>query len=152
MRKVYMILMLLLTMSVASAQQKELFVLHTSDTHSRIEPLEPTSADRYRGMGGVARRSAYIKQMRELHPNLLLLDCGDISQGTPYYNMFQGELEIKCMNLMGYDAMTIGNHEFDFGMEINSIPSIPYCLALYSIARGLLHTKVALCSFARSNS
>jgi 5'-nucleotidase len=117
MRKVYMILMLLLTVSVASAQQKELFVLHTSDTHSRIEPLEPTSADRYRGMGGVARRSAYIKQMRELHPNLLLLDCGDISQGTPYYNMFQGELEIKCMNLMGYDAMTIGNHEFDFGMD-----------------------------------
>ena len=80
MRKVYMILMLLLTVSVASAQQKELFVLHTSDTHSRIEPLETTSADRYRGMGGVARRSAYIKQMRELHPNLLLLDCGDISQ------------------------------------------------------------------------
>ena len=115
MRKVYMILMLLLTMSVASAQQKELFVLHTSDTHSRIEPLETTSADRYRGMGGVARRSAYIKQMRELHPNLLLLDCGDISQGTPYYNMFQGELEIKCMNLMGYDAMTIGNRNGQHG-------------------------------------
>jgi len=117
MKKIYMLFVLLLTVSVASAQQKELFVMHTSDTHSRIEPLEQNSADRNRGMGGVARRSAYIKQMRTQHPNLLLLDCGDISQGTPYYNMFKGELEIKAMNLMGYDAMTIGNHEFDFGLD-----------------------------------
>jgi len=116
-KKLYMILMLLLTVSMAAAQQKELFVLHTSDTHSRIEPLEQNSADRNRGMGGVARRAAYIKQMRAQHPNLLLVDCGDISQGTPYYNMFKGELEVKAMNLMGYDAMTIGNHEFDFGLE-----------------------------------
>lgn len=127
--------MLLLTVSVASAQQKELYLLHTSDTHSRVEPLETTSADRYRGMGGVARRTAYIKQMREQHPNLLLLDCGDISQGTPYYNMFKGELEVKAMNLMGYDAMTIGNHEFDFGLDnmarIFSLAEFPIVCANY---------------------
>jgi len=118
MKKIYLIFAMLVCVCMASAQQtKELFVLHTSDTHSRIEPLEKTSADRYRGMGGAARRSAYIKQMRQQHPDLLLFDCGDISQGTPYYNMFKGELEVKLMNHMGYDAMTIGNHEFDFGME-----------------------------------
>lgn len=110
-------LLFLFTAGIARAQQKELFVLHTSDTHSRIDPLEPTSSDTYRGMGGVARRSSYISEMRKQHPNLLILDCGDISQGTPYYNMFKGELEVKAMNLMGYDAMTIGNHEFDFGLE-----------------------------------
>ena len=57
----------------------------------------------------------FIKEARKINPNLLLFDCGDISQGTPYYNLFQGEVEVKMMNLMGYDAMTIGNHEFDFG-------------------------------------
>ncbi|EJX02122.1 secreted 5'-nucleotidase [gut metagenome] len=68
-------------------------------------------------MGGVARRAAFIKSYRKQHPKALLFDCGDISQGTPYYNFFQGELEVKAMNLMGYDAMAIGNHEFDFGMD-----------------------------------
>lgn len=118
MKKIYLIFTMLVCVCMASAQQtKELIVLHTSDTHSRVEPLEKTSADRYRGMGGTARRSAFVKQMRQQHPDLLLLDCGDISQGTPYYNMFKGELEIRLMNQIGYDAMTIGNHEFDFGME-----------------------------------
>ena len=63
------------------------------------------------------RRAGFVKQFRDKHPDMLLLDCGDISQGTPYYNFFKGELEVKMMNLMGYDAMTIGNHEFDFGLE-----------------------------------
>ena len=69
------------------------------------------------GVGGVVRRAGFVKQFRGKHPDMLLLDCGDISQGTPYYNFFKGELEVKMMNLMGYDAMTIGNHEFDFGLE-----------------------------------
>ncbi len=94
-----------------------MFILHTSDTHSRIEPISREAADRNAGMGGVVRRAGFVKQFRNEHPDMLLFDCGDISQGTPYYNLFKGETEIKMMNLMGYDAMTIGNHEFDFGLE-----------------------------------
>lgn len=101
-----------------SAQKtKQLVILQTSDTHSHIEPIAVNAADRYAGMGGTVRRATFIKEARKINPNLLLFDCGDISQGTPYYNLFQGEVEVKMMNLMGYDAMTIGNHEFDFGLE-----------------------------------
>lgn len=101
-----------------SAQKtKQLVILQTSDTHSRIEPISVNAADRYAGMGGTVRRATFIKEARKINPNLLLFDCGDISQGTPYYNLFQGEVEVKMMNLMGYDDMTIGNHEFDFGLE-----------------------------------
>ena len=101
-----------------SAQDtKQLVILQTSDTHSRIEPIAAHVADRYAGMAGTVRRATLIKEARAVNPDLLLFDCGDISQGTPYYNLFQGEVEIKMMNLMGYDAMTIGNHEFDFGLE-----------------------------------
>lgn len=101
-----------------SAQQtKQLFILQTSDTHSRIEPVSDHAASIDAGKGGIVRRTSFVKQYRAMHPQALLFDCGDISQGTPYYNLFKGELEIKAMNLMGYDAMTIGNHEFDFGME-----------------------------------
>ena len=101
-----------------SAQKtKQLVILQTSDTHSRIEAIAVNAADRYAGMGGTVRRATFIKEARKINPNLLLFDCGDISQGTPYYNLFQGEVEVKMMNLMGYDAMTIGNHEFDFGLE-----------------------------------
>lgn len=96
---------------------KQLIILQTSDTHSRIDPIRPDAADAYAGMGGVVRRSSFIKEVRSKHPDVLLFDCGDISQGTPYYNLFQGEVEIKMMNHMKYDAMTIGNHEFDFGLE-----------------------------------
>lgn len=111
-------LCLVSTDSVSSGQSgKQLFILHTSDMHSRIEPISAEAADEYAGMGGVVRRAGFVKQFRGKHPDMLLLDCGDISQGTPYYNFFKGELEVKMMNLMGYDAMTIGNHEFDFGLE-----------------------------------
>jgi len=108
---------LLFSLSVSAQETKQLFILHTSDTHSRIEPISPDAADQNAGMGGVVRRATFVKQYRSEHPEALLLDCGDISQGTPYYNLFKGETEIKMMNLMGYDAMTIGNHEFDFGLE-----------------------------------
>ena len=101
-----------------SAQQvKELYLLHTSDMHSRVEPLAADAADADAGKGGLARRAAFVRQFCAEHPNTLVLDCGDISQGTPYYNFYKGEVEIRLMNLMGYDAMTIGNHELDFGME-----------------------------------
>lgn len=102
----------------ATAQYiRELTLLHTNDMHSRVEPIDRKAADTYAGMGGLVRRATLVNQQREVCKDLLLFDSGDISQGTPYYNLFQGEVEIKMMNLMGYDAMTIGNHEFDFGID-----------------------------------
>lgn len=101
----------------AASQTQRLVILQTSDTHSRIEPVASTAADASAGMGGTVRRATFLKQFRQEHPAVLLFDCGDISQGTPYYNIFRGELEVKMMNLMKYDAMTIGNHEFDFGLD-----------------------------------
>ncbi len=104
-------------LSIAYGQSKTLYVLHSSDTHSRIDPIESKQSVRNANMGGVARKAGFVDQFRKQHPDMLLFDCGDISQGTPYYNMYQGEVEIKAMNLMKYDAMTIGNHEFDFGLD-----------------------------------
>ena len=105
-RKYILLALLFLPVSFLGAQQtKHLEILQTSDTHSRIEPIPTTSADRSAGMGGAARRAAFIKQERTQNPDLLVFDCGDISQGTPYYNVFRGELEVRMMNLMGYDAM-----------------------------------------------
>ena len=93
---------------------KKITILHTNDTHSHIEPI---SGGRNDGKGGVARRAAIIKKVRAENPNTLLLDCGDIFQGTPYFNFYGGELEIKLMSMMGYDAATIGNHDFDNGIS-----------------------------------
>lgn len=102
----------------AYARGKQLVILHTNDTHSCIFPLNPNLADTMlAGRGGFVRRAAMIKEQRKMHPRLLLLDSGDFSQGSPYYTMYKGDVEIELMNIMGYDAATIGNHEFDFGME-----------------------------------
>ena len=114
---IYCLLILCVSLAASAQRTKQLTILHTSDTHSRIEPIDSHAADQYAGMGGVVRRATFLKDYRAKHPDVLLFDCGDISQGTPYYNLFQGEVEVKMMNLMGYDAMTIGNHEFDFGLE-----------------------------------
>ena len=94
----------------------KLTILHTNDVHSHIDPFE-NNHPKYPGMGGVARRSAIIKKIRSEERNVLLFDAGDIFQGTPYYNMYGGELELKLMSLMGYDAATIGNHDFDNGVS-----------------------------------
>ncbi len=112
-----LLILFLCSFLLVCAQEKVLTILHTSDTHSRIEPIDPNSSDRNAGMGGVIRRAAYINEKRAEDPELLLFDCGDFSQGTPYYNFFKGEIEIQIMNEMGYTAATIGNHEFDFGIE-----------------------------------
>lgn len=98
--------------------QKALTVLHTSDTHSCIWPLNKNLADTMLAdRGGFLRRIAMLKQERQKDADLLLFDCGDFSQGSSYYTMFQGDVEVGLMNLMHYDAVTIGNHEFDFGLE-----------------------------------
>jgi 5'-nucleotidase len=100
------------------AAQKTLTVLHTSDTHSCILPLKANLADTMLAdRGGFLRRIAMLKEERRKDPSLLLFDCGDFSQGSSYYTMFQGDVEVELMNQMHYDAATIGNHEFDFGLE-----------------------------------
>ncbi len=96
--------------------RKHLTILHTNDVHSRIDPF-PLTDKRHANRGGVARRATLIKQIRAENPNTLLFDAGDIFQGTPYFNYFHGELEIKLMSMMKYDAATIGNHDFDNGVD-----------------------------------
>lgn len=96
--------------------QKSIVILHTNDTHSRIEPIP--ESDRIAGnKGGVVRRMNYIEQVRKENKNVLLFDAGDFLQGTPYFNLFKGEVETEAMNMMRYDAVTLGNHEFDYGLE-----------------------------------
>lgn len=117
-RKTVVLYMLLLFMAMGAYAQKHLEVLHTNDTHSCIMPLNPNLADTaVAGRGGFLRRVSMIKEERAKNPDLLLIDSGDFSQGSPFYTMFKGDVEVGLMNLMGYDAVTIGNHEFDFGLE-----------------------------------
>jgi 5'-nucleotidase len=101
---------------VFSQQNSKLVILHTNDTHSQLEPTAP-DAVRYPDMGGYARRMGVINQIRNQESNVLLVDAGDFSQGTPYYNFFKGKVEVQGINRMLYDAVTLGNHEFDNGMD-----------------------------------
>lgn len=93
-----------------------LTILHTNDVHSHLDPF-PMDGSRNQGLGGVAARSSLIKDIRAEADQVLLLDAGDIFQGTPYFNLYKGEPEIKAMSKMGYDAATMGNHDFDAGIE-----------------------------------
>jgi 5'-nucleotidase len=96
--------------------EKRLVILHTNDTHARIDPFPDGS--RYEGLGGAARRATLIRKLKSATPGTtLLLDAGDVFQGTPYFNFYGGALDFKLMTEMGYDASTIGNHEFDNGVE-----------------------------------
>ncbi|MBC7524556.1 MAG: metallophosphatase [Flavobacterium sp.] len=95
---------------------KHITILHTNDVHSYIDPF-PADHPRNPNMGGVARRATLINEIRQENPNVLLLDAGDIFQGTPYFNYYGGELEFKLMNMMQYEIVTIGNHDFDNGIE-----------------------------------
>lgn len=95
---------------------KRLTILHTNDVHSRLDPF-PMDGGRNQGLGGVAARAELIKKIRSEEEQVLLLDAGDIFQGTPYFNLYKGEPEIKAMTAMSYDAATMGNHDFDAGLE-----------------------------------
>lgn len=101
--------------AIAAGDVVKLTILHTNDVHSRIEPF-PMDGSKFAGLGGTARRSALIKSIRAKENNVLLFDAGDIFQGTPYFNKYGGELEIKLMSEMKYDAATMGNHDFDNGL------------------------------------
>ena len=105
-----------LNMSFSARSQKQITILHTNDVHSHIEPFSPNDT-RNANMGGVARRASIIQKIRNENPNTLLLDAGDIFQGTPYFNFYGGELEFKLMSKLKYDAATIGNHDFDNGLS-----------------------------------
>lgn len=100
----------------AGSRTRHLIVLHTNDVHSYIDPM-PANHPKSPNLGGVARRAALIENIRKENPNVLLLDAGDIFQGTPYFNYFGGELEFKLMSMMQYDLSTMGNHDFDNGIE-----------------------------------
>ena len=102
--------------SCMDSEQKKITILHTNDVHSHIEPFNENHA-KFPNKGGVARRSTIIESIKSSNPNTLLLDAGDIFQGTPYFNYYGGEIEFKLMSMLNYDAATIGNHDFDNGIE-----------------------------------
>lgn len=124
--------------------EHKITILHTNDQHSRIEPFE-ISDKRNPNQGGFARRAYLIKQIRSKEKNVLLLDSGDIFQGTPYFNMFGGELEFKLMSMMGYDAATMGNHDFDNGLEgfLKVLPhaKFPFITSNYDFTNTILEGK-----------
>ncbi|MCO4820514.1 MAG: metallophosphatase [Flavobacteriaceae bacterium] len=99
-----------------SSKTKKITILHTNDVHSHIDPFGPDDG-RNANKGGVARRASLVESIRKNNPNTLLFDAGDIFQGTPYFNYYGGELEFKLMSMLKYDCATIGNHDFDNGIE-----------------------------------
>ena len=102
--------------SFSTVESKKITILHTNDVHSHIDPF-PVDHPRNPNMGGAARRAAIIDKIRQEEKNVLLLDAGDIFQGTPYFNYYGGELEFKLMSMMQYDVATMGNHDFDNGID-----------------------------------
>lgn len=113
--------------SFKSVNLKHITILHTNDVHSYIDPF-PADDPKNPGMGGVAKRADIISNIRKENPNVLLLDAGDIFQGTPYFNYYGGELEFKLMSMMKYDASAIGNHDFDNGLEglVSQLPNASF--------------------------
>lgn len=116
---------------------KQITILSTTDTHSQVEPLSKT-ASKNADKGGYARRMGLIQEERCIDPYLILLDAGDFSQGTPYFNFYRGKIEIEAMNRMGYDAATLGNHEFDNGLDtlakVIKMAQFPFVCANYDFS------------------
>ncbi|MEH6704198.1 MAG: metallophosphatase [Galbibacter orientalis] len=113
--------------SCSTERKKHITILHTNDVHSHIDPFPATDA-RNPNQGGVARRATLIEQIRTENPNTLLLDAGDIFQGTPYFNFYGGEIEFKLMSMLKYDAATLGNHDFDNGIDdlLSQLPNAKF--------------------------
>ncbi|MDB4088598.1 metallophosphatase [Flavobacteriales bacterium] len=129
---------------VARKEAIKISILHTNDVHSHIEPF-PDNHKRYAGKGGVQNRFNLIQELRKENRNTLLFDCGDIFQGTPYFNKYGGELELKLMSQMGYDASTLGNHDFDNGMEgflaVKNHANFPFICSNYDFEDTILKNK-----------
>lgn len=130
-----------LTSGKWSDARKKVTILHTNDTHSQIDPF-PLNHSKYPDQGGVERRKQLIDLIREEEKNVLLLDAGDIFQGTPFFNVHGGEIELKLMSAMGYDAATMGNHDFDGGMDgfLKALPhaNFPFLCANYDFSQTVL--------------
>lgn len=125
--------------------KKKLTILHTNDVHSHIDPF-PADHALYPNRGGIARRATLIQRIRNENPNVLLLDAGDIFQGTPYFNFYGGELEFRLMSRLQYDAATLGNHDFDNGLEglLAQMPQaqFPFISANYDFRNTILDGRV----------
>lgn len=130
-----------LNRSFQTLKEKKLVILHTNDTHSQIEPF-PANHPKYANKGGVAKRAKLIEEIRQQEEHVLLLDSGDIFQGTPYFNIFHGELEMKLMSAMKYDAATMGNHDFDIGLDgflkAKQFANFPFLCANYDFSETVL--------------
>ncbi len=112
----FIVVTLSATIQLQALKPDKLVILHTNDTHSQVEPTD-TALSKYADMGGYARRMGMIDKIRKEERNVLLLDAGDFSQGTPYFNFYNGRVEVDALNRMKYDAVTLGNHEFDNGID-----------------------------------
>ena len=134
-----------LQLSCKKKNTTKITILHTNDVHSHIEPFGKNSGENA-NKGGVARRATMIDKLRRENANTLLLDAGDIFQGTPYFNYFGGELEFKLMSMLKYDAATIGNHDFDNGIEglYNMLPhaKFDFISANYDFKNTIMNTHV----------
>lgn len=132
-------------LQACETSQKHITILHSNDTHSQIEPFA-VDHHKYSNKGGVARRASLIEKIRKQNPNTLLLDAGDIFQGTPYFNYFGGEIEFKLMSLLKYDAATLGNHDFDNSIEgfYKQLPNakFDFVCANYDFKNTVLDTQV----------
>ena len=132
-------LSLLPQLSFGNDKDTKITILHTNDMHSHIHPF---TSGRNKGLGGMAQRAALIKQIRKQEEHVLLLDAGDIFQGTPYFNVYEGELELKLMSEMKYDAVTLGNHDFDNGLVglKKQLPhaNFPFLIANYDFSDTIL--------------
>jgi 5'-nucleotidase len=122
-----------------------LIILHTNDVHSRVEPF-PMDGSKNQGLGGAAPRAALIEQIRKENEHVLLVDSGDIFQGTPYFNFFLGEVDIKLMTQMGYEACTMGNHDFDAGLEnfekqMREHGNFPLIISNYDFSDTVMHNR-----------
>jgi 5'-nucleotidase len=123
-----------------------LTIVHTNDLHSRIEPF-PSDHKTYGNQGGLLKVGALVGKIRQEEKNVLLLDAGDIFQGTPYFNVFGGEVEFKAMSALNYDCATMGNHDFDNGLEgFNAMlpfANFPFVTTNYDFSDTLLHNKTS---------
>ncbi|MEA4935822.1 MAG: metallophosphatase [Paludibacter sp.] len=135
---IFYINIFVLLIGLSAQSGTKLVILHTNDTHSQLEPTD-TNALKDADMGGYARRMGVINQIRQQEELVLLLDAGDFSQGTPYYNFFKGRLEVEGYNMMKYDAVALGNHEFDNGMDtlaaILSLADFPIVVSNYDVSK-----------------
>lgn len=127
------------------SKNKTISILHTNDMHSRIEPF-PNDGGRWANQGGMTKLAALVSKIRKEEDNVLLLDAGDVFQGTPYFNFFGGELEFKLMSKMGFDASTLGNHEFDNGLtgfyEQLQHANFPHIISNYDFSKTILNNNV----------